>query len=168
MRFLKSRADAASLALVILLKKLFFYFIFLYIPLQLLSFEPFLIVSLFLTMLVVAGITLTIIFQLAHVVPHCEAESSPANLVNKNWHVYQLQTTCDFAHGNKLVSYLIGGLNYQVEHHLFPHVCHVHYPAISSIVKQTATEFGVPYHYEETFLGAIKAHYRQLKELGSA
>jgi linoleoyl-CoA desaturase len=166
MQFFKSRAETISVAFLIILKKLLFYFIFLYIPLQVLPFEPFLIVAMFITMLVVAGISMTIIFQLAHVVPQCEAESSGANLADKNWHVYQLQTTCDFAHKNKLISYLIGGLNYQVEHHLFPHICHVHYPALSAIVKQTANEFGVSYHYEDTFIGAVKSHYKHLKQLG--
>ena len=166
MGYIKSRADAASLASTILLKKLIFYFIFLYLPLQLLPFAPYIIISMFITMLVVAGIVMTIIFQLAHVVPDCETENGPAGLAARNWHVYQLQTTCDFAHGNKLLSHLIGGLNYQIEHHLFPHVCHIHYPALSIIVKQTAAEYGVAYHYEETFAGAVSGHYRQLRELG--
>jgi linoleoyl-CoA desaturase len=168
MRFFKSYAEASSLALIIILKKLLFYLVFLYIPLQVLPFEPLLILAMFMTMLVVAGISMTIIFQLSHVVSQCEAESSAANLSDKNWHVYQLQTTCNFAHSNRLLSYLIGGLNYQIEHHLFPQVCHVHYPAIAAIVKQTADEFGVPYHYEDTFMGAVKAHYRHLKDLGRA
>ena len=96
-------------------------------------------------MLVVAGITMTIIFQLAHVVPHCETESGPANLAGKNWHVYQLQTTCDFAHGNKLVSYLIGGLNYQVEHHLFPSMPRPNLKKAQAIVKDFCAEHTVPY-----------------------
>jgi linoleoyl-CoA desaturase len=168
MGFFKSWMQTGSIALMILLKKLVFYFVFLYLPLKLLPFNPLLIGAMFLTMLVIAGISMTIVFQLAHVVSHCESEKDTDNLADKNWHVYQLETTCDFAHGNKLVSYLIGGLNYQIEHHLFPQICHVHYPAISAIVKQTANEFGVIYHYEDTFSGAIKAHYRHLKQLGTA
>jgi linoleoyl-CoA desaturase len=166
MRFFKSWSQTASVAAIILLKKLVFYYLFLCLPLLLLPFSPLLIIALFLTMLVVAGITMTIVFQLAHVVSSCETESDAARLADKNWHVHQLETTCDFAHGNQLVSYLIGGLNYQVEHHLFPHICHVHYPAIAGIVQQTAQEFGVPYHYESTFRGAVKAHYKHLKQLG--
>lgn len=166
MGFFKSWMQTVSLTLIILLKKLLFYFVFLYLPLQLLPFNSFLVVTMFLTMLVIAGISMTIVFQLAHVVSHCDTESDTDNLIDKNWHVYQMETTCNFAHDNQVVSYLIGGLNYQIEHHLFPQICHVHYPAISEIVKQTANEFGVAYHYEDTFLGAVKAHYRHLKQLG--
>lgn len=166
MGFFKSWVETVSVTLTILLKKLIFYFLFLYMPIQLLPFDTLLVVAMFFTMLVTAGITMSIVFQLAHVVSRCHTESDGSRLPDKNWHVHQLETTCNFAHGNKFVSYFIGGLNYQIEHHLFPNVCHVHYPAISGIVKQTAYEFGVPYHYENTFWGAIKAHYGYLKQLG--
>jgi linoleoyl-CoA desaturase len=166
MGFFKTRTETALLTLSIIFKKLIFYFLFLYIPLQLLPFPAIIVFSMFLTMLVVAGIVMTIIFQLAHVVPKCEVESNSAELVNKNWHIHQMLTTSDFAHQNKIISYLIGGLNYQIEHHLFPNVCHVHYPAISGIVKETAKEFDVPYHVEDTFTHAVKEHYRLLKHLG--
>ncbi len=166
MGFFKSRIKTAFITGIILLKKLLFFFVFLYLPLKLLPFDSLLVVSMFVTMLVVAGIFMTVIFQLAHVVSDCETQSDIENLADKNWHVYQLETTCDFAHDNKVVSYLVGGLNYQIEHHLFPGICHVHYPEIASIVKQTAHEFGIPYHYEKTFTGAVKAHYSQLRKLG--
>jgi len=166
LRFFKSYTESLYVAAIILLKKLAFYFLFLYLPLQLMTYEPWIILCMFLTMLVVAGIVMTIIFQLAHVVPDCETEAGTSGMADKSWHVYQLESTCNFAHADKLLSYLIGGLNYQVEHHLFPKICHVHYPAISPIVKQTAEEFGHPYHYRKTFSDAVKAHYRHLKELG--
>jgi linoleoyl-CoA desaturase len=166
MGFFKSWKETAYLTGIILLKKLIFYCVFLYLPLKLLPTSPLLVVAMFLTMLVVAGISMTIIFQLSHVVSCCDTENEAENLADKNWHVYQLETTCDFAHQNKVLSYLIGGLNYQVEHHLFPQICHVHYPAISGIVKKTVKEFELEYHYEDTFWGAIKAHYGHLKELG--
>jgi linoleoyl-CoA desaturase len=164
--FFKTHLEAASVACTIVLKKLLFYVVFLYLPLKVLSFDAWFVVAMFCTMLVVAGIVMTIIFQLSHVVSQCDTEGNADDLSAKSWHVHQLQTTCNFAHRNAFLSYLIGGLNYQVEHHLFPHVCHVHYPAIALIVKQTAGEFGLPYHYEETFAGAVKAHYRHLKALG--
>ncbi len=166
MRFFKSYQQSSSVALIILVKKLLFYGVFLVIPIYLLPFSPILIVAMFLTMLVVAGISMTIVFQLAHVVATSHFEDNSSNLATKNWHVHQLETTCDFAHQNNLLSYLIGGLNFQIEHHLFPHICHVHYPAIAEIVQQTAAEFGVTYHYKRTFWGAIKAHYGHLRKLG--
>jgi len=166
MGFFTSYQQSISIALIILVKKLLFYGIFLFLPLYLLPFSPLLIVAMFLTMLVVAGISMTIVFQLAHVVAAAHFENDTSNLAEKNWHVHQLETTCDFAHHNTGLSYLIGGLNYQIEHHLFPHMCHVHYPAIAIIVQETAAEFGVPYHYEASFWGAIKAHYGHLRTLG--
>lgn len=166
--FFKTHREAASLMVVIVLKKLLFYMVFLVVPIKVLPFDVWLVVSMFLTMLVVAGIVMTIVFQLAHVVSQCDSESDASALSAKSWYRQQLQTTCNFAHHNKLLSYLIGGLNFQVEHHLFPHVCHVHYPALAPIVKQTAEEFGLPYHYEHTFRDAVKAHYSHLKELGKA
>lgn len=114
-----------------------------------------------------AGIILSVIFQLAHEV---EGTSHPLpdgkGNVETDWAIHQLQTTANFARKNKLISWYIGGLNYQVEHHLFPRICHVHYPAISKIVKETAEEFHIPYLEHETFLGAVLSHIRILKKLG--
>ncbi|MBD81111.1 MAG: acyl-CoA desaturase [Crocinitomicaceae bacterium] len=164
--FIQTRMAAVQLALTIVFKKLIFYLFFLAIPLMILPFDYAVSVGMFLTMLVVAGITLTLVFQLAHVVPDCKTEKNAENLQDQNWHAHQLQTTSNFAHNNKLLSYLIGGLNYQIEHHLFPGICHIHYPQISKIVKQTAMEFSLPYHYEETVSDAIRSHYRLLRDLG--
>jgi linoleoyl-CoA desaturase len=57
-------------------------------------------------------------------------------------------------------------LNFQVEHHLFPRISHVHYKAISPIVKATAEEYGIDYLENETFFGAVGSHVRLLKKLG--
>lgn len=166
MGYIPTQIEAIYLAITIFIKKLIFFLVFLVIPLKVLSIDPFLIVGMFLTMLIVAGISLTIVFQLAHVVPECKTEKDGNALQNQSWHDHQMQTTANFAHDNKLLTYLIGGLNYQVEHHLFPTICHSHYPELSKIVKQTAAEFGNPYYYEETFIGAIRSHYKLLKNLG--
>jgi linoleoyl-CoA desaturase len=77
-----------------------------------------------------------------------------------------MNTTVNFARNNKLLSWYIGGLNFQVEHHLFPRISHVHYPRISPIVKQTAEEFGIPYLENKTFREAIKSHITFLQSLG--
>ena len=87
--------------------------------------------------------------------------------MGNTWAIHQLYTTTNFAHRNKVLSWYVGGLNFQVEHHLFPNICHVHYRHLSAIVKQTALEFGLPYKMKETFWDAIKAHGRLLKELGN-
>lgn len=113
------------------------------------------------------GLILAMIFQPAHVV---EDTSFPlpdksGNMEN-DWAVHQLYTTANFAPGARLLSWYVGGLNYQVEHHLFPSICHVHYRNIAPIVKQTAEEFNYPYHSQKTFLGALISHERLLYELG--
>jgi linoleoyl-CoA desaturase len=78
-----------------------------------------------------------------------------------------LHTTTNFGHKEKLFSWYVGGLNYQVEHHLFPNICHVHYRDLAKIVKQTAGEFNLPYKSKETFFEAVAAHARQLKTLSA-
>lgn len=129
---------------------------------------PFLqVLSGFLLMHFMAGLVLTTIFQLAHTI---EGTTHPlpdenGNIEN-NWAVHQMHTTANFCRGNKFLCWYLGGLNFQVEHHLFPTICHVHYPEIAPIVKQTAEEFGVPYLENETFAKAISAHIGALKKFG--
>ena len=114
----------------------------------------------------VAGIILGVVFQLAHTVEDTDQTIvSDSGVIDNNWAIHQMETTSNFAMGNKIINWYVGGLNFQVEHHLFPRVCHVHYPAISKIVKQTAEEFNVPYHYHRTFSGAVRSHFRLLKLL---
>lgn len=121
----------------------------------------------FLWMHYIAGFILAIIFQPAHVIEGTEypVPSDEGNLEN-NWAIHQMHTTTNFGRKHKIFSWYVGGLNYQVEHHLFPNICHVHYRELAKIVEATALEFGVPYKSKETFWGAITAHARQLKMLG--
>src|SRR5690349_21986354 len=96
------------------------------------------------------GFTLAIVFQLALVVEHTEfsqAEENDPKKIEAAWAVYQVNTTANFARHNKIISWYVGGLNYQIEHHLFPRISHIHYPAISEIVKKTCQQFGL--HYNE-------------------
>jgi len=86
--------------------------------------------------------------------------------IENNWFIHQMNTTVNFCRYNKIISWYVGGLNFQVEHHLFPNICHVHYPAISEIVKSTAEEFNVPYLENETFMGALKSHINAVIKFG--
>ena len=88
--------------------------------------------------------------------------------MENNWAVHQMKTTSDFAPGNKLITWLVGGLNYQVEHHLFPNISHVHYPKISKFVKETAEKYKVPYNVQPGFIKAVWEHGKMLKQLGRA
>lgn len=116
----------------------------------------------------VAGLALSCIFQLAHVMEDAEFPAPLANnKMENNWAVHQVLNTINFSPRSKVMSWFIGGLNYQIEHHLFPHICHVHYPQLSKIVKRTATKWGIPYQEEPTFVSALIEHGRMLKKLGS-
>jgi linoleoyl-CoA desaturase len=87
--------------------------------------------------------------------------------MENNWAVHQILNTADFAPDNKFVCWYIGGLNFQIEHHLFPHVCHIHYPKIAKIVAQVAKEHDIPYQVMPTFRSALLAHGKMLKYLGT-
>lgn len=119
---------------------------------------------------VVLGFTLAMVFQLAHVVEKAEFPpvfGDPARSDN-DWFSHQLATTADFAPRSPMLTWYLGGLNYQVVHHLFPKVCHLHYPDISAILEQTCVEFELPYYRYPTLLAALGSHYRWLHEMGNA
>jgi linoleoyl-CoA desaturase len=115
------------------------------------------------------GLTLAVVFQLAHVVEHTEfvhVEENEPKRIEEEWAIHQVKTTANFAPRNKFISWFVGGLNYQVEHHLFPRISHVHYPAINRIVKQTCRQFNITYNEFPTMQHAIASHYRMIRELG--
>lgn len=115
----------------------------------------------------VAGLSLSLIFQPAHVEESTTFyQPDENNKLPEAWAVHQLLTTSNFAMSSRWFTWLIGGLNYQIEHHLFPHVSHIHYRKISKIVRRTAKEFGLPYNQRKTFVGAVYHHVRLLRQLG--
>jgi linoleoyl-CoA desaturase len=123
----------------------------------------------FLVMHATLGIMLSIVFQLAHVVENTEFEHIGLNEdkhFETAWAEHQLKTTSNFAMNNKAINWFVGGLNFQVEHHLFPKISHIHYPAISKILMQKCKEFNMPYNYYPGFFQAIASHYRFMKFLG--
>jgi linoleoyl-CoA desaturase len=114
----------------------------------------------------VEGLVIATVFQLAHCVSEAEFPLPENNRFGRDWAEHQLATTADFARGNHLLCWYVGGLNFQVEHHLFPKICHVHYPALSRIVEQTCKEHGVPYHAAPGIRAALRSHLNLLKRLG--
>jgi len=123
----------------------------------------------FTCMHITMGLALALVFQLAHVVESAEfVYVGPDDImkVEEEWAIHQVKTTANFAPSNKIISWYVGGLNFQVEHHLFPKVSHIHYPAISKIVKQTCAAFEVPYNEFPTMGGAIVSHFRMMRHLG--
>jgi linoleoyl-CoA desaturase len=122
----------------------------------------------FLIMHAVIGFVLTLVFQLAHVVEKTSFEAMQGNehVIDREWAVHEVLTTANFATTNKAISWFVGGLNFQIEHHLFPGVCHVHYPALSKIVREECARFSLPYHAYPTVSDAVGSHYRFMKALG--
>lgn len=116
----------------------------------------------------VAGFTLAVIFQMAHVIEETEHHPFPhgTGTIDNQWAIHQLETTANFGTGNRFLNWYAGGLNFQVEHHLFPNICHIHYKAISKIVKETAQEYGVAYNEKPSLAAAVASHYRLLRKLG--
>jgi len=149
--------------------KVIYFTLFLVLPLVFLNVSWYIPIIGFILMHAIAGFVLSFVFQLAHVVDHVEAVHLPENgePMEDEFMAHQLKTTSDFARRSKLVGWFVGGLNFQVEHHLFPHICHIHYPALSEIVKKTAKEFGLPYNEHQTLAEAIQAHLRSLKNYGT-
>lgn len=141
---------------------------FLILPLLLLSAPWWQVLLGYFSMQVCAGIVISIVFQLAHVVENVHYFSpNEKGEISNNWITHELMTTSNFATHNLFLTSLIGGLNFQIEHHLFPQISHVHYPKISKIIKETVCEYGLPYYENETFFKAICSHFKALKNLGS-
>lgn len=122
----------------------------------------------FLIMHGTAGMILSTVFQMAHVVEGAEQpEPDHTGCIENAWAVHQLQTTSNFAGKNRILSWFIGGLDYQIEHHLFPSISHIHYHALSPIVRATALEFGLVYNAKSNFGKALESHVRMLKNMGA-
>jgi linoleoyl-CoA desaturase len=147
--------------------KLLNYSIFIVIPFLVIDLPWYHILLGFLLMHYVAGFTVAIIFMLAHVVEKAHfIDPDETGQLEHSWTVHQLYTTVNFSTDSWMAAFLTGGLNSQVEHHLYPNICSVHYPEISKIVRKTAHEFGHPY-LESSFTEAVFSHFRFLKKMGS-
>jgi linoleoyl-CoA desaturase len=122
----------------------------------------------YLGVFLVEGVVMGVVFQLAHCV---EEASFPmpnprTGRMNSGWAAHQVETAVDYARANKLVTWFVGGLNYQIEHHLLPQISHVHYPALAGMVEATCREFGLQYKARQTFSAAVVAHFRWLRRMG--
>lgn len=149
--------------------KLIYYTIFLAIPIIMIDMSWQVILGGFILGHLAEGITIATIFALAHIVEKAEfSKPDDKGYVHNNWAIHQMHTTVDFGRKSFLTSFFTGGLNFQIEHHLFPSISHVHYPAISEIVKSTALEHGVPYNDYPSFASALISHIHLLKKLGKA
>lgn len=148
--------------------KVLYLFLFIALPIYTAGFVSWLIG--FLIFSLVAGFILSIVFQLAHTVEHTQFPVAhvESGKLEDEWAIHQLKTTANFAPKSKIISWLVGGLNYQIEHHLFPKISHVHYPAIRKIIKQACKEFNVPYVEYKRMSHAVVSHVSFLKQMGRA
>jgi linoleoyl-CoA desaturase len=147
--------------------KLFYFTIMFALPL--LVFPWWQVLLGFLIVMLTVGLILGVVFQLAHISGDAEFPEpvgSPPHIANE-WAIHQIETTVDFAPRNRLLSWYIGGLNFQVEHHLMPHICHLNYPRLAPIVAATCEEFGIRYNCHPTWRKAFGSHWRELRILGA-
>lgn len=140
------------------------YFLFIVLPILLVGWLSWLIGFLICTL--IAGFIISIVFQLAHTVEHTHFPTANGRDMPDEWAIHQIKTTANFATRNKLISWLIGGLNFQIEHHLFPKISHVHYPAISAITRQVCQEYGVQYIEYRRMRQAVVSHVSFLRKMG--
>ncbi|QDK79433.1 acyl-CoA desaturase [Spirosoma sp. KCTC 42546] len=147
--------------------KAIYYFFFLVLPFLVLDLDWWQILIGFVLMHLAEGLVLGLVFQLAHAVEGTDfpLPNEQGDILNA-WAIHQMHTTANFAPDSAMAAFLCGGLNRQIEHHLFPKVCHIHYPVISTIVKDTAHEFGLPYLENRSFGSALASHFRLLRQLG--
>lgn len=152
--------------LIFWISKILYVVFYIVIPMVVLGWQAGLLC--FVSMHISLGITLSIVFQLAHVVEETEFESAGVDpkSIDNEWAIHQIKTTSNFSSGNKLLSWHVGGLNYQIEHHLFPRISHVHYPALSKIVRSECATFQLPYNHMPTLTAAVISHFRFIKMLG--
>lgn len=148
--------------------KVIYAFMFVALPIWLLGFGTWIVGFLIITM--VTGFVISIVFQLAHTVEHTDFPMPDVvtGKIENEWAIHQVATTANFSTGSKLISWLVGGLNFQIEHHLFPKISHIHYPAISKIIKRTCNDYGITYFEFPKMRQAIHSHVAYLRRLGKA
>ena len=163
-----SKVSARRIYLNIILSKIIYFSVFFGLPYYIGEMPYLMYIAGFLIMHFFAGLITTVVFQLAHVVEDTAYFVPDSNnSINESWALHQLLTTSNFATRNRFISWFIGGLNFQIEHHLFPSISHVHYNKISQIVKETALEYGIPYYETKGFWQAICSHWKTLHSLGN-
>lgn len=162
-----SKKEYRSLLLKLLPSKIFYFTYALVLPIIFAPFPFYWIVLGFVLKHVLAGILLSVVFQLAHVVPNMQfPQPEEDHKMEANWFTHQLHTTSNFSPKSKFLFWYLGGLTNQIEHHLFPNICHTHYRKISKIVERTAKDFQHPYFVNKTLFSAISGHVKTLHDLG--
>ena len=115
----------------------------------------------------ITSLVMATTFQLAHCVEEASF-ASPDELRSERriWAVHEVETTVDFCPRNPVLTWMLGGLNFQIEHHLFPRVPHTHYPKIAEIVRRNCAKHGVRYSSHSSLGGALRSHFLHLRTMG--
>jgi len=152
----------------LILTKVLYFTIWVVLPIFILDIAWWKVVIGFVVMHYTAGLILSVVFQLAHVIGDAEMPlpENGSHELKHTWAIHQLKTTVNFATKNRFINWFTGGLNHQIEHHIFPHISHIHYTKIGEIVKKTAREFNLPYNEYKTTRSAIFSHFQHLKNMG--
>ena len=167
MGLIKSKNQLMKDIFQITLWKLVYYGYILVLPIILMPVSPWLVIAGFIAMHLTSGLILSTIFQTAHVMPTTEYPMpNKEKHIDNNWVVHQMETTTNYGPNSKVFSWLIGGLDHQVEHHLFSNICHVHYRKLSEIASETAREYNIRYNTQKNFLHAIWNHGKMMRQLG--
>jgi len=152
---------------ILVFTKILYYFTWIALPIMVMNVTWWQVLIGFFVMHYTAGLILSIVFQLAHVVPNTEMpQPDSEGVMDHTFVIHQLYTTSNFGIDSKFVNFFTGGLNHQVEHHIFPHISHVHYKKLSEIVRKTTKEFNLPYNEYQTMFSAFIEHVKQLNYLG--
>lgn len=167
MGFLDKKHEYSKTLISMVAWKLFYYSYALILPMIMLPFSWYVILLAFISMHFVTGMLVSIVFQIAHIMPANDFPL-PDNKGNMedDWYRHQFATTSNFSPKSKILFWLIGGLNYQVEHHVLPDVCHIHYKNLTKIVADTALEYNMPYNVKKSMAHAIWDHTKMLRALG--
>ena len=151
----------------LILTKIMYFSVWIVLPMIFIDAPWWAILIGFVVMHYTAGLILSLVFQLAHVIGDAEMLEAPQTGTMKNtWAIHQLLTTVNFSTKNRFINWFTGGLNHQIEHHIFPHISHIHYTKIGEIVKKTAKEFNLPYNEYKTTRSALFSHFKFLKQMG--
>ncbi|HUR30175.1 MAG TPA: fatty acid desaturase, partial [Saprospiraceae bacterium] len=167
---IKQKVSLKQALFRISLYKIGYYAYIIFLPILYSGMPWYYVVCGFLLMHFTAGLFLSCVFQPSHIMETSRfalpVDTDGKRQMEDSWAIHEMANTTDFAPRNKLLTWFIGGLNFQIEHHLFTDVCHVHFQKLAPIVQSVTEAYGIPYHVEPTFRSALSAHVRMLKHLG--
>lgn len=164
----KHNASPTAELVKVSIVKITYLFVMLVLPVLITPFAWWQVLIGFAAMHVTTGFIMSMVFQLAHISENAvQPLPNEQGITDNEWAVHQLLTTSNFSPCNKLLNWYVGGLNFQIEHHLFPNICHIHYAKISPIIMETTAEFGISYNSKPTLKAALRSHINRLNELGT-